>query len=314
MGYFSQLQHFVHDHGPYWKRRDTGFAFLFLNLFKNCVFQDQYDDHGSEYDELMGDRTSDGEKDYQIKKVARCKRRVATLPQDHQRIVKPMELTTEQHTKAAEALEAADVYDMNCHLCWPEKEVVIKDTACMIFALNKCVPGVLSTEDLNEQIPNVHEEKAKMPECSFTEENCGVPNETWNMDCVYKALKKKYGHGGFKWEKQKGDDILWKKNKGLFYVTGELNRALFPDLEEQEGSWAHAVCVDTNKNKFYDTSNDENGQPFKSWFEAGPNCYMKIWRVYKLEICPQPPQQQQPQKKQKVVESENDEDDVNILN
>ena len=69
---------------------------------------------------------------------------------------------------------------------------------CMLLALNKSVPGVLSATELDEQIHNVHKEMNTYPEWTpdkFQLEWCGTPGESWHQDCIAKALKKNFSHG-----------------------------------------------------------------------------------------------------------------------
>jgi hypothetical protein len=156
------------------------------------------------------------------------------------------------------------------------------DGGCMLLALNNCIPDVLSEEELNNEIESVYEEKNKLTEFfpdKYLIEWCGVPNKSWHQDCIPKALKKKYGVGGFVWKKQKNIDVIFKRNLGKFYVHGLLNRKLYSD---RDGNWQHSICVNTNNGKFYDES--IKGEKVKSWFEDNEDCYMKVWRVYKLEL------------------------------
>ena len=71
---------------------------------------------------------------------------------------------------------------------------------CVYWALNKCLPGVLSLVDLNEQIGKYYRERRKFDK-SFQKEDAGTPDESWHHSCNYKALESKYGKGNFVWRK-----------------------------------------------------------------------------------------------------------------
>ena len=156
---------------------------------------------------------------------------------------------------------------------------------CILKALNKCCPGVLTAEDLDEQIMAVFEEKNALAEWSpngFKEEWCGTPGESWHQDCIVKALKKKYP-GGYSWRKHP-TSVIYERGHGKFYVHGILNKLLWPDLD-QEGNWQHAICVDTDTGRFWD--DNAKGRKVEKWLkcEVETDRWMEeIWRVYKLEV------------------------------
>lgn len=156
---------------------------------------------------------------------------------------------------------------------------------CMLYVLNMCSPGVLSREELDEQIYEVYKEKNNLKEWSPNRYDiswCGIPGETWHQDCISKALKKKY-QDKYLWRKQKRSTI-YERGHGKLYVHGLLNRLLWPNLD-QDSNWQHTICVDTDTAKFYDI-NSAKGRWIKSWFLCSPEKrYMsEIWRVYKLEV------------------------------
>ena len=61
---------------------------------------------------------------------------------------------------------------------------------CVYWDLNKCLPGVLSLVDLNEQIGEYYRERRKFDK-SFEKEDAGIPDESWRHSCIYKALNAK---------------------------------------------------------------------------------------------------------------------------
>ena len=71
------------------------------------------------------------------------------------------------------------------------------NSACIYYALIKCVTGVLAPEDLNLEIENYFEERLKWGD-SIEKDVAGIPNITWHHSCIYKALKRKYGDGNFR--------------------------------------------------------------------------------------------------------------------
>ena len=81
---------------------------------------------------------------------------------------------------------------------------------CMWYALNKCLPGVLSLNELNHQINNYHAERSawggEIPKIV-----AGIPNSTWHHSCIYKALKEKYGDENFRWKKVSFDGMTFFK-------------------------------------------------------------------------------------------------------
>ena len=92
---------------------------------------------------------------------------------------------------------------------------------CMHKALNKCKPGVLCVEELDEQITNVHEEKNKKPEWApdmYKLEWCGTPGQSWHQDCIFMALRKKYP-GRFSWLRHP-TSVIFERGRGKFYVHG----------------------------------------------------------------------------------------------
>ena len=66
--------------------------------------------------------------------------------------------------------------------------------------LNKCIPGVLSLKDLNDQIDKYYEERINWDR-SLKKEHAGIPNITWHQSCIYKDLKHKYGQVNNVWKK-----------------------------------------------------------------------------------------------------------------
>ena len=161
----------------------------------------------------------------------------------------------------------------------------------MYWALNKCIPGVLSLRDLNIQISEYYEERTKWDQ-SFKKEYAGIPNVTWHQSCIYKALKKKYGKGNFVWKKVSFHGMvqfLKSSHKGAkFYLHGKLNSTLF-EYGKSGDDWAHAICIDPQNNKFYDNTcySLMRGRSINKCFVKCniENRYMsEIHRVYRLEI------------------------------
>lgn len=263
--------------------RNHHLDYTVMALIGSKLTSEDYARHGKKYHKAMGHKA--GWKCFFIKKVAMCKRRLKLSQYNN---VMPLDVTNLDDIAEVKAdLHQAHVSDIKCNLCVPQTPSdnagEADDGGCMLAALNHCVPDVLCARDLDNQIKPLFEEKNKTPEYKLTLEQCGIPGVTWHSECIGRALKSKYGEGGFIWRRQ-DREILNETKRGKFYVTGELNRKLFPDLE-QDGNWAHVVCVDTDNDRFYDCNNT-GGKKFKAWFKQGPNCYMNIWRVYKLEITP----------------------------
>lgn len=263
--------------------RNHDLAYTVMILLGDELKDGDFERHGKQYHKAMGFGKKFGKRCYYIKKVAQCKTRIKLSV--HNKVM-PLHLTEDDDIRVAtEALEAATVSEIKCNLCVPQQPSETAagddDGGCIHFALNKCVPDVLCVSDLDNQIKPLFQEKKKTPEYNLTLEQCGIPGVTWHSECIVRALKSKYGVGGFSWTRH-NRAVLNERGQGKFYVTGELNRKLFPD-SDQDGNWAHVVCVDTDNDRFYD-SNNTTGKKFKAWFKQGPNCYMNIWRVYKLEI------------------------------
>ena len=162
---------------------------------------------------------------------------------------------------------------------------------CIHWALNKCIPGVLSLTELNEEISEYYNERIKWDQ-SFKLGDAGTPDVTWHQSCIYKALIKKYGKGNFLWKKVPfhGMEHFLKtsNNDRKFYVHGKLNSNIFED-ECSDGDWTHAICLDPQNNKFYDNTSYSmmKGRSIKKWFiQCIPEeQYMsEIHRVYQLEL------------------------------
>ena len=157
---------------------------------------------------------------------------------------------------------------------------------CMLKALNKCCPGVLTAEDLDAEITSVYEEVNGLAEWApdgFKKEWCGTPGASWHQDCIVKALKKKYP-GGYSWRKQSSLSIIHERGHGKFYVHGILNKLLWPD-EDQAGNWQHTICVDTDTGKFWD--DQSKGRMVQEWLQCEKKEHLwmaEIWCVYKLEV------------------------------
>jgi hypothetical protein len=165
----------------------------------------------------------------------------------------------------------------------------------MLVALNKCWPGVLLAEELDEQIERVHEEQNKHPMWApdkYNREWCGIPGVTWHHDCIGKALRKKYPPapllGACTWRKKSADSI-YKSGQGKLYVHGLLNKTLWPDIDPSS-NWQHAICVDTDAGKFFDV-NSNRWRSVGKWLQCPQeDRYMSnIWRVYKLALVGKKP-------------------------
>ena len=161
--------------------------------------------------------------------------------------------------------------------------------ACIHWTLNKCVPNVLSLQELNDQIEPLFLEM-KESKSYWKREWCGIENITWHQTCISKALKKKYGAGSYVWKKIKFDDMqdfLETHKTGRFYLHGILNYKLFS--KNPAGNWTHTICVDIDSGKFYDNTSDilMEGYSILEWFI---NCreeqkYLsRIDRIYQLQI------------------------------
>jgi hypothetical protein len=156
--------------------------------------------------------------------------------------------------------------------------------ACMHLALNKCVPGVLTIQELDHEIKEVHAEKNQKPQWApdrYKLEWCGTPGQSWHQDCILGALKRKYP-GRFTWRRHP-PSVVFKRGKGKFYVHGVLNSSLFPELDQQ-GNWQHSICVDTDTGRFYDQSCD--GYYVRDWLTPKVRYMSQIWRVYQLTLQP----------------------------
>ena len=75
---------------------------------------------------------------------------------------------------------------------------------------------------------------------------------------------------------------------GRFYVHGKLN---FKIIEggKSEDNWTHTICLDVEKNKFYDNtcSYSKRGRSIKKGLiphEEGYHYMTEIHRIYRLEI------------------------------
>jgi hypothetical protein len=169
----------------------------------------------------------------------------------------------------------------------------VDDGACLWRALDFCVPGCLTKEELDAQIQEVYIEQNKKPEWTpdkFKLEWCGIEQESWHLSCIPKALRVKYGADGFLWQRQRNNNIIFspKRNKlGKFFVHALLNSERYAETEEEAaGDWRHCVCVDTDIGKFYDES-CVSGRDVKKWFKCRnirDRYLSEIYRVYKLEI------------------------------
>ena len=161
--------------------------------------------------------------------------------------------------------------------------------SCIHWALNKCADNVLSLEELNEQIdPLFVEMKKQYP--AWKREWCGIEDITWHQQCIAKAMKKKYRSGSYVWERIPCDGIqdLWDSHKtGRFYLHGILNYKHFS--EKPDGNWTHAICIDLDKEKFFDNTSPKlkRGYSISKWFikcRKEDRYLSRIDRVYQLQI------------------------------
>jgi hypothetical protein len=159
---------------------------------------------------------------------------------------------------------------------------------CMVVALNKCCPGVLTAGELDEQIEKLHEELNKQREWApnnYKMEWCGIPGVTWHQNCILKALKKKYppSSTGVHWRKLPANS-MYEPGHGKLYVHGLLNKALWPEID-QSSNWQHSICVNTDTGRFFD-GNTNRWRSVAKWLQCPEeDRYMsEIWRVYTLSL------------------------------
>ena len=183
------------------------------------------------------------------------------------------------------------IFRYNCNRCIPlfyfqMVRVKCKMVPCIYWALNKCVPGVLTMKELNNQIESHYIEMRRLNP-NHKKDWSGIKNQTWHQACISKALSQKYGKGSYIWKKIRFKNLyhFLKSNKtGRFYIHGLLNYRLFSN--NSSGNWTHAICIDIDDGKFYD-NNYPYGRLILDWFI---NCNVeemylaRIDRIYKLDI------------------------------
>jgi hypothetical protein len=116
------------------------------------------------------------------------------------------------------------------------------------YALNKMLPDVLTTQDLDNQIDQLHQENPNL-----TRDQCGIEGQTWHINCIPKALCAKYGKGNFLFRRLKPAEfnhVIFTTGNGKFLATGTLNYKLFPE-SSSEGNWQTAICIDSDTNELH---------------------------------------------------------------
>ena len=113
--------------------------------------------------------------------------------------------------------------------------------------------------------------------------DCGVPNKFWSNTAL-RASKEVQGRSQLDKAKGKFRNVIYQRGKGKLYVSGLLNSKLFPDADPS-GNWHHAICVDTDKGKFFDQYHAK-GACMEEWFNCDEPYMSKIYRVYILKILP----------------------------
>ena len=164
------------------------------------------------------------------------------------------------------------------------------DGGCLHYAMNKMIPGVVTVDELDNQIDQLHRE---LP--NLTRDQCGIEGETWHINCIPKALFAKYGKGNFLFRRlhpNEFENVLFTPGNGKYLVTGTLNHKLFPD-SSPEGNWQHAICVSTDTNEIY-CNNNPQPLDLSVWLpksvSQGYEGYMNpISRVYQLTVSDEQP-------------------------
>lgn len=197
--------------------------------------------------------------------------------------------------------------------CVGTEQTTADDGRCVLHALKNCGFPELTTEDLDAQIePALAARKKAHHFNKYNEEwkaaDVGRPGIAWALDLVLRALKQKYGKGNFIWRKKKPAD-LWEATTGKFYISGVLRRDKWKGLldnndddDDDAGAvddvytrldWHHAICVDADNNKIFDSNLDD---PIE--FESGSlreilqrDWFEELWsireceQIKKIEIC-----------------------------
>ena len=128
------------------------------------------------------------------------------------------------------------IFRYNCNRCIPlfyfqMVRVKCKMVQCIYWAFNKCVPGVLTMKELNNQIESHYIEMRRLNP-NHKKGWSGIKNQTWHQACISKALSQKYGKGSYIWKKIRFKNLyhFLKSNKtGRFYIHGLFNYRLFAD-------------------------------------------------------------------------------------
>ncbi len=150
--------------------------------------------------------------------------------------------------------------------------------ACIAKALNACIPGVLSSDELDKEIDGLMSTDPTKPRAFY-----GTDGESWHQACIPKALSKKYGTG-FKWERLPVSSI-YKKRIGRLYVHGLLNYRYFG--VQNIGDWRHAMCVNTDNGTIIEQNYGSKPQKFSANFDRKTpleNLFSEVWQVYRLQI------------------------------
>ncbi len=155
----------------------------------------------------------------------------------------------------------------------------------IVVALNLCIPGVLTAEDLDAEIPRVYQEKniTKL----YPRRWCGIESQTWHHSCIYRALCRKYGASRVVWQKLT-KNAIYQKGHGILYARGILNHRCYDNVDKS-GDWSHSVAIDTN-NKLLCELNSSGWQPLATCFKKDKhlqNLLSEVWFVYKLQILPE---------------------------
>ena len=172
---------------------------------------------------------------------------------------------------------------------------------CIHHAINSVQDGLLTTEELDAQIPALRAQFLRRNQPDY---GAGTPGVSWHVSCVVHALRDKY-NGEMMFTKIPLSLPIHKLFESFFQqrikilAMGDLNHKYF-DLPS-DGNWRHMVCLDFAEDKVYCKVNATGDvsvehMSIREWFlQPGPQGpYVQIMRIYWIGKVQWPVNSQRP--------------------
>jgi hypothetical protein len=117
--------------------------------------------------------------------------------------------------------------------------------ACILHALNACVPGCLTSQDLDNAIPLLFHERRKVSS-NGKRILCGIEGVTWHQQCIFIALRTKFGPTGFSFQILNSVKEGFEKGFQKLYIHGCLQSSKYPEAIHICRGLQRACAIDSN--------------------------------------------------------------------